>query len=182
MRQPGIIRNLACRYPCGVILACCHCARSSCLCVLLSRNLLRRLTRKPWLADPFLIATIKKLIFGTGSITKLIAHSTNFKALFNARASINEESAIDCRKIKDLNYAKNRFQSTQKPLGRFVLTFDALLATAVEIATRRAGTEPAKFAAAFLASVTEEDVLTLAMLADAGDKSSAIVRFFDSET
>jgi hypothetical protein len=143
---------------------------------------LRRLTKKPWLADAFLTTTIRKLICGTGSITKLIAHSTNFKALFNARASINEESAIDCRKIKDLNYAKNRFQSTQKPLGRFVLTFDALLATAVEIATRRAGTEPAKSAAAFLAEVTEEDLLTIAMLADAGDESAAIVRFFDSET
>ena len=128
------------------------------------------------------MSTLRKLICGTGAITKLIAHSTNFKTLFNARASINEESAIDCQKIKDLNYAKNRFHSTQKPLGRFILTFDALLATAVEIATRRSGTVPGKFAANFLMTVTEEDILTIAMLADAGDESGAIVRFFDCET
>jgi hypothetical protein len=81
------------------------------------------------LADPFLLSTLVKFICGKDSITKLIAYSSNIKALFNARAAINAESAIDCRKIRDLNYAKNRFHSTQKPLGRFVLAFDALLAT-----------------------------------------------------
>jgi hypothetical protein len=142
----------------------------------------RRLTKKPWLADPFLMSTTEKYFWGKGSITKLIAHSTDIKNLFNARAAINEESAIDCSKIRDLNYAKNRFHSTQKPLGRFVLAFDALLATAVEIANRRAGTDPAKRAVRFLQSVTEEDLLTIALLADAGDESGAIVRFFDCET
>jgi hypothetical protein len=142
----------------------------------------RRLTKKPWEADPFLMSTLVKFICGKESITKLIAYSTNIKALFNARAAINEESAIDCRKIRDLNYAKNRFHSTQKPLGRFVLAFDALLATAVEVANRRAGTDPAKRAVRFLQSVTEEDLLTIALLADAGDESAAIVRFFDCET
>ena len=143
---------------------------------------LRRLTKKPWMADPVLTVTIKKLISTRGSITRLIANSSNLKTLFNARASINEESAIDCRKIRDLCYAKHRFNSTQKPLGRVVLMFDALLATAVEIAIRRAGREPATFAVAFLRTVTEEDLLTVAMLADAGDESAAIVRFFDCET
>jgi len=155
----------------AIPLACCHQS--------LRR---RRLTKKPWLADPFLLSTLVKFICGKDSITKLIAYSSNIKALFNARAAINAESAIDCRKIRDLNYAKNRFHSTQKPLGRFVLAFDALLATAVEVANRRAGTDPAKRAVKFLQSVTEEDLLTIALLADAGDESGAIVRFFDCET
>lgn len=128
------------------------------------------------------MSTLVKFVRGKESITKLIAYSTNIKALFNARAKINEESAIDCSKIRDLNYAKNRFHSTQKPLGRFVLAFDALLATAVEVANRRAGTDPAKVAVRFLQTVTEEDLLTIALLADAGDESGAIVRFFDCET
>lgn len=128
------------------------------------------------------MSTLVKFVRGKDSITKLIAYSTNIKALFNARAKINEESAIDCGKIRDLNYAKNRFQSTQKPLGRFVLAFDALLATAVEVANRRAGTDPAKRAVRFLQTVTEEDLLTIALLADAGDESGAIVRFFDCES
>jgi len=139
-----------------------------------------RLTKKPWSADPGLMAIISKLITGKSAITKLIAYSPNFKSIFNMRAKINEESVIDCQKLRDLNYAKNRFHSTQKPLGRFVLTLDALIATAVEITIRRKGA-PEACASEFLASVTEEDVLTIAMLADAGDESSAIVRFFDKE-
>lgn len=139
-----------------------------------------RLTKKPWSADPGLMAIISKLITGKSAIAKLIAYSPNFKSIFNMRAKINEESVIDCQKLRDLNYAKNRFHSTQKPLGRFVLTLDALIATAVEITIRRKGA-PEACASEFLASVTEEDVLTIAMLADAGDESSAIVRFFDKE-
>jgi hypothetical protein len=124
------------------------------------------------------MAIISKLITGKSAITKLIAYSPNFKSIFNMRAKVNGESLIDCQKLRHVNYAKNRFHSTQKPLGRFVLTLDALIATAVEITIRRKGA-PEACASEFLASVTEEDVLTIATLADAGDESSAIVRFFD---
>ena len=141
---------------------------------------LRRLTKKPWLADPSLSAAIQKVISGKTSITKLIAYSENFRVMFNERARANTESKIDCRRLKDLNHAKHRFQSTQKPLGRFVLTFDALIATAVEISVRRKN-DPRKRAMDFLEGVTEEDYLTIAMLADAGDESATIVRFFDQE-
>ena len=141
---------------------------------------LRRLTKKPWLADPYLSATIAKLISGKTSITKLIAYSENFRAIFNERAKANDQSKIDCRRLKDLNHAKHRFQSTQKPLGRFVMAFDALLATAVEISVRRKD-EPRKRAIAFLEGVTEEEFLTIAMLADAGDESAVVVRFFDQD-
>jgi hypothetical protein len=143
---------------------------------------LRRLTKKPWVADEYLLSTLQRLITNRGSITKLIANSPNFKKLLHERARINRESPIDCQRIKDLNYAKNRFHSTQKPLGRFILTFDALLATASEIAIRRAGKEPAKAAIELLSTISEEDLLTIAMLADAGDEASAIVRFFDCES
>ena len=91
-----------------------------------------RLAKKPWLADPFLSATIVKLISGTTAITKLIADSDNVRTMFNERVRANDQSKSDCLRLKDLHHAKHRFQSTQRPLGRFVLTFDALLATAVE--------------------------------------------------
>jgi hypothetical protein len=132
------------------------------------------------LADPSLSATIQKVISGKTSITKLIAYSENFRVMFNERARANTESKIDCRRLKDLNHAKHRFQSTQKPLGRFVLTFDALIATAVEISVRRKN-DPRKRAMDFLEGVTEEDYLTIAMLADAGDESAAIVSFLAND-
>ena len=139
-----------------------------------------RLAKKPWLADPFLSATIVKLISGTTSITKLIADSDNVRTMFNERVRANDQSKIDCLRLKDLNHAKHRFQSTQRPLGRFVLTFDALLATAVEISVPRKN-ERRNLAMDFLEGVTEEDFLTIAMLADAGDESAVVVRFFDQE-
>lgn len=55
---------------------------------------------------------------------------------------------------------------------------DAVLATAHEISVRRAGRAPAVHAAACLDFVTEERVLALAMMADAGDEVSSVVRFF----
>lgn len=91
-------------------------------------------------------------------------------------------SPIEGNRIRDLQSAKHRFASTQKPLGRFVLLMDALLATAHEIVGRRPGKAEAKHAYAFLELFNEEQYITLAMLADAGDEAAALVRFFDSET
>ena len=84
-------------------------------------------------------------------------------------------------RICDLSSAKQRFSSTQKPLGRFVLYFDAVVATAYELQTRWEGTAHGKRGTHFLASIDEESMLTLAMLADAGDEASAVVRFFDTK-
>lgn len=101
--------------------------------------------------------------------------------MFNQRAQEQLESPVDGRRIRDLQHAKQRFHSTQKPLGRFVLFLDAVLATAHEISVRRAGRAPAVHAAACLDFVTEERVLALAMMADAGDEVSSVVRFFDTD-
>lgn len=90
-------------------------------------------------------------------------------------------SPIAGERIRDLQSAHHRFASTQKPLGRFVLLVDALLATAHEIVGRRPGKAEARHAYEFLEFFDEEQYVTLAMLADAGDEAASLVRFFDSE-
>lgn len=90
-------------------------------------------------------------------------------------------SPIAGDRIRDLQSAKHRFASTQKPLGRFVLLVDAILATAHEVVSRRQGLAEATHAYEFLEFFSEEHYVTLAMLADAGDEAAGLVRFFDSE-
>lgn len=43
---------------------------------------------------------------------------------------------VRANRVRDLQSAKHRHSSTQKPLGRFILFTDALLSTAQEIVTR----------------------------------------------
>jgi hypothetical protein len=60
------------------------------------------------------------------------------------------------------------------------LYFDAIVAVAYELMTRRTG-DTANRARAFLQKIDEERLLTLAMLADAGDEVAVLVRFFDTK-
>jgi len=100
---------------------------------------------------------------------------------FASEVRLLTSSPIAGDRIRDLQSAKHRFASTQKPLGRFVLLVDAILATAHEVISRRQGKAEAKHAYEFLELFNEEQYITLAMLADAGDEAAGLVRFFDSE-
>ena len=89
--------------------------------------------------------------------------------------------------IKDLNWKKQRYNSSQKPLSRFILFFDAIWATAVEVAILRKDTShgkdgrcPSTDAMFFLEHCSEERVLQAAMMADAAEENLHIVRFFDN--
>lgn len=116
------------------------------------------------------------------SIVQTIAHSSDVKRMFELHIA-NMETASDAniKRIKDLQSAAHRFASSQKPLGRFVLYFPAIIMTAVEIQARRAGTDKALRATEFLTTICEERLLTLSMLADAGDEVAQVVRFFDAK-
>ena len=143
---------------------------------------LTRLTRNPWEADSYVGETFKTFIEDSGSIVKTIVHSPDIKSMFQHRVQLMCTSDdLVAGRIRDLSSAKQRFASTQKPLGRFILFFDAVVATAYEVQTKRAGTPHGKRGTFFLESIDEERLLTLAMLADAGDEASAVVRFFDTK-
>jgi hypothetical protein len=66
---------------------------------------LRRLTKKPWLADPSLSATIQKVISGKTSITKLIAYSENFRVVFNGCARVNTESMLNIVSSRHIDHS-----------------------------------------------------------------------------
>ena len=141
-----------------------------------------RLTKNPWYADEYLKSTWSAYIMHRDSMTKTIANSTDVKAIFEARVQMMAtSSSVVVRRIRDLQAAKQRFSSTQKPASRFILYLPALVATATEVQARRAASDIGRRATEFLKNINEEALLTLAMLADAGDESSMVVRFFDTK-
>ena len=81
---------------------------------------------------------------------------------------------------RNLSAAKHRFESHAKPLCRMLLHFEAVLDTAQKIAQRRSGAE-ASDASRWLASLTEEKMLQLAMVADATDEGLLLTRAMDTE-
>ena len=140
------------------------------------------MTRNPWYADEYLRETFNLFIEGSESLVKTIANSPDVRKMFERRVELmTHSSEVVVRRIRDLQAAKQRFQSTQKPLGRFILYFPALCATAYELQTRRGDSSVGQRGTKFLEIIDEERFLTLAMLADAGDEAAMTVRFFDSK-
>ena len=81
-----------------------------------------------------------------------------------------------------MSFAKQRFDSSAKPLGRCILNLDALI-RAVEIIMRQRPTnsKEAQGARQLLAILNERSVLLMGMLADATDERLVLTRFFDKE-
>ena len=148
-----------------------------------------RLTKRPWSADQHLNDIYEKHILQSKSMCRTIANSTDIKHMFErhlerlmAMASESESLPFSAR-IRGFQAARHRFASTQKPLGRFILYFPAVVATALELQVRRSNNnDMLTRARSFLESVDEEVLLQIAMLADAGDQASAVVRFFDADS
>ena len=162
----------------------------------------RRVTSRPWKAGAFNQNVAFEFVWKRHSITNLIQHSHIFKSWFvtNETAvqrrlvqeaqqvqAVQAGEALDSVPIltcasKDLQLAKQRFDSTQKPMGRFCLSFEAIVLTSMQIATRRAGKPEGKAAVAFLHFCSDlEHVVQMGMLADAGDEGMMFTRFCDSE-
>ena len=83
--------------------------------------------------------------------------------------------------VRNLQMRKHRFDSVLRPLGRFVLHFDAVLQTAVWIAVQRRGEPQGKEAEECLAGISEAHVILAGMCADAAHESILLVRFLDTE-
>ena len=83
-------------------------------------------------------------------------------------------------RMGNLHFAAHRWDSSQKPFGRGVLFFHALVRTTINIAENRSD-EKGKAARAFLDWVNDERCLAFAMLADAGDENHALVTMVEYE-
>lgn len=141
----------------------------------------RRLTKEPWKEDPYLRTVMERMVTGRRSITHLIQHSDVLASWFQANVRKVVDKAVVNLRIKDMSMCKARFDSTQRPVGRGVLFHQPTLLTAQQIVQARRDADEVRIAMEFLRYVDAEVLLTLGLLADAGDEASAHLRFCDSE-
>ena len=119
-------------------------------------------------------------LLSSSSIVQKIENSHIFKDEFQKKAS-EMEDALQTQ-VRNLRAAKHRFESYSKPLGRLVLWCDAVIATAETISIKRKGQAEGTAANEFLKEINEEKLLQLAMMADAADEVSGLLRHVDTET
>lgn len=143
----------------------------------------RRLTSRPWQADPVTADVVETLIFGKQSLTMLLQNSPDLTRWLESnlkRAPTAVKAAALASGIR-----KHRFDSSQMPMARAVLRHEANIMTAVQIAQARKGEFAALCADYFLLYISGKEgmrrLLLLAMLTDAGDESAMVLRAHDKE-
>ena len=139
----------------------------------------RRITGKAWSSDPRIWEVFDFLVTSKHSVTRLVENSDDIKSIFNKYAQ-QAHNSLDGRRVRSMQFSKERFDSTSKPAARIVLWFEALVATCIEVSTTRTG-QPQNRANEFLAWVTESRLLTMALIADASDEALGVTRFLDAD-
>lgn len=137
----------------------------------------RRIIKRPFEADPALSDIMNSVFFGAHSIVAAIENSILLKNRLEHHCS----KCSNLPSVRSLSLAKQRFDSTQKPIGRFVLYFVPFLTTVIELSRESRGDLNGMRASAFLAYCSEEVLLQIAMIADAGDEGGQLVRALDKE-
>ena len=112
---------------------------------------------------------------GKHSICQKVEHSSLLRAWFRDFQSVLSTGP----KCSNIRAAKHRFETFSKPTGRMVIHLKAIFATAFKLVSARPDETYVK---QWLSSVTAEDLLQLAMCADAADEAMLLVRAFDSES
>lgn len=110
----------------------------------------------------------------------MVQHSYDFRLWLHEFSEQNKSNVLSSA-FSSLRAAKHRFESLSSPISLLVLDMDAHVSLALKIAEMRKGTQAACNALAFLSLYSEELVLVLALLADAGDEALCIIRHFDNE-
>ena len=110
------------------------------------------------------------------SITKIIQFKPYFRDMYNKNRSCCFEDIAVSKRIKDLAYAPQRYHSEARSLMRMILTWDAVLTTAVQVPLCRGATSPE--GASMLQTIercTDEMALQVGMLGDMALECSQFV-------
>ena len=89
----------------------------------------RRLTQRTFQADPLLKQLMEALLFNKNSIAKLLRFSGAFADIFAGEVQRQPRDGSCVGDVRNLSFAKQRFDSTAKPLGRCAWHLDALIST-----------------------------------------------------
>ena len=138
----------------------------------------RRLLSRTWNRDPYILRLVGTLLWNKNSLAKTIRYTRVFRDLF---LDHQEERRTDPaqRIIKNLAFAKQRFDSLALPLARLVQHFDCALDVVADILQDRPPASPEHTNAAELVDMMDsEAMLQMGMLADCAEVCLDLTRFF----
>lgn len=141
----------------------------------------RRVLSRPWSVIPELSEAWNFFVDDSNSIVRMIENSAVLSVKFHEYCQAMESAPVCGKRIRSLSFAKQRFDSVAKPLGRGILFWEAVLQTAIWCTIHRRGKEECKTAEAFLDWISETKLILLGMCADCADAALGLVRSFDSE-
>ena len=139
----------------------------------------RVLMERPWSADSILADWFDVYVSGKQSLPRLIQNSFVFRQWLTELSAQNSSKCFSST-ITNLRAAKHRMESQVTPLSRMLCEIEAMIAIAMRISHERKEREK-KAAEVFLGSITEQILITLALLADAGCECMELLRKFDTE-
>ena len=141
----------------------------------------RLVLRKPWQADPYLSSLFATTVWDNTAVVQIIDRSDVFRQWFKEYTA-QESARANLPTVSNLSSAKHRFESCSKPLSRFVLHLVAVFKTCHRIvATRDSSSREGGLVRNWLKGISSEDLLQLALLADAADEGLLLVRQLDCE-
>lgn len=141
----------------------------------------RRILSRPWSADETLATSLDKMVTGPSSMVTLIQNSNHLSQLFNGFVKKMGSDEVKSSRIKNLAYRKHRFDSLQRPLGRFVLFLDAVISVTVWVTAHNRDASETQVAQDFLDALSNQELVLVSMAADAADETLTFIRFLDTE-
>ena len=142
-----------------------------------SAHCARWVLKKPWQADLCLSTLFEKTVWHETSVIQIIDRSDVFRQWFREYCG----QAGGKPSASNLSSAKHRFESCSKPLRRLILHLVAVFKTCHRIAITRDSSHEGGLVRRWLTTVSSEDLLQLALLADATDEGLLLVRQMDTE-
>ena len=144
----------------------------------------RRLTERTFACDTCLERIMQAVVLGQGSASRLLKNSRRLQCIFEGEVKKQDclEDGVQSS-VRNMSFAKQRFDSTAKPLGRCLLNLDAVISTMnIVCGEYPATSKEHRGAAEFLHVLSQEaNLILLGMLADASDECLLLTRFFDKE-
>ena len=127
---------------------------------------------------------LRRIILGRGSALRLLKNSRRLQCIFEEQ--VNKQGHVVGgiqSSVRNMSFAKQRFDSTAKPLGRCLLNLDAVISTMhIVCGEYAAASKEHRGAAESLRVLSQEaNLILLGMLADASDECLLLTRFFDKE-
>ncbi|CAJ1404120.1 unnamed protein product [Effrenium voratum] len=134
---------------------------------------------RTWKCDPVLDTLVKKVVMNKGSIVQLIHHSDVVRVKYAQEVRAMQHNPMWKQNSSKFSAAKHRWAT---PFAKLCLTMEAVLSIAQSLHDERKQERVGAAAKEFLMLATEENLVLLGMLADAGEENLQLVRFLDSET